>query len=151
MKFFWSKEELEVNIAAAEKMHQIANRTTGHESGGLLIGWWDGQSIVINDATEVYDPTATETSWMRREAIAQVSLDEILSKSDDEKLGYVGDWHSHPQAIGASRTDLFSLKRASLQYARPIALVIRLPNGTFDVHVARQGKHCKVNSNKQER
>ena len=42
----------------------------------------------------------------------------------DPRLGYIGDWHSHPADVPPSRTDLASLRLIS--YLHP-----RLPNPTL--------------------
>jgi len=130
--------------AAVTTINAASERSAPYETGGLLLGWWEADSIVIADALEVVDAAATTSSWSRREAHAQTTLDRFLADNDSGHLGYVGDWHSHPAPVGASGTDLASLARASLQYEHPLALVVRLPNGSTDTRAAVNGRLVKV-------
>jgi integrative and conjugative element protein (TIGR02256 family) len=129
---------------AQAKMHEIAMRADPKETGGILIGWWDADAIIIENVVEVADSNATTTSWARHEHQAQIALDVALGESPDDLLGYVGDWHSHPAVCGASSTDLSSLRRASMQYPKPLVLVVRLPNNELKFYAAKKGKICRV-------
>lgn len=121
-------------------IHESATRTSPKETGGILLGWWDGHSIVISSAAEVVDRAATGNSWTRRQNEAQSTLDSIISNTENRNLGYVGDWHSHPAPVGASSMDLKSLIRASAQYQNPLALIVRLSNGSVRIYAASHGK-----------
>jgi integrative and conjugative element protein (TIGR02256 family) len=109
------------------------------ETGGLLLGWWDIDGIVVAQAIEVIDPAATTDSWSRSQDTAQPALDDALARLDDHRLGYVGDWHTHPQRCPASGTDLATISRASREYANPITLLVHQPPGTLAGHVAHRG------------
>ncbi|MBX4170293.1 Mov34/MPN/PAD-1 family protein [Rhodococcus sp. DMU2021] len=133
---------IQVSRAAARKMHSAAELAAPKETGGLLLGWWEHDSIVIDTVIVLADSAATETSWTRREAEAQKRLDALLEASRDQLLGYVGDWHSHPAPVGASSTDLQSLTCSSKQYQEPLVLMVRLSDGTLRPYVAKRGKLC---------
>lgn len=126
--------------AAMTAVSIASERSAPNETGGLLLGWWESGTIVVADAVEVVDTKATGTSWTRRETPAQATLNRFLAHRANDPLGYVGDWHSHPDLVGASQTDLASLCRASLQFEQPLALVVRLPDGSADVRAAGKGK-----------
>ena len=110
------------------------------ETGGLLLGWWDTDGIVVAQAIEVIDPAATTDSWSRTQDTAQPVLDDALAELDDYRLGYVGDWHTHPQPCPASGLDLAAISRASSEYDNPIALLVHQPLGILAGHVAHQGR-----------
>jgi len=126
------------------KMHAAAIRTKSTEVGGLLIGWWNGETAMIEDIAEVLDPHATVNSWTRNESRSQEILNGVLEGAKDLNLGYIGDWHSHPSVIGASGPDLASLKRASRQFSYPLTLIIRLPDNTLEFHSALKGRLRRV-------
>jgi proteasome lid subunit RPN8/RPN11 len=109
------------------------------ETGGLLLGWWDDGRVAVRYAVEIPDPHATTYSWSRDELRAQATLDAALAEYQHPWLGYVGDWHSHPAACGASRQDLASIRRASRQYEQPLALLIHRADGVVDTIGARRG------------
>ncbi|HYP45309.1 MAG TPA: hypothetical protein VEQ66_08955, partial [Propionibacteriaceae bacterium] len=58
----------------------------------------------------------------------------------DPRIGYVGDWHTHPAQIGASPTDETALRRASHQYPPPTVLIVVLPDGRLDIRTAHAGR-----------
>lgn len=144
IRFFRRKTIVRVRAAAATKLHNIAQQAMPQETGGLLLGWWDGNDIIIEDCTEVIDDHATGNSWVRHEQPAQKSLDAILTDSKMSPIGYVGEWHSHPAVQGASATDLSSLRQSSALYEKPLVMIVRLPNESFDLHAARRGKMLSV-------
>ena len=86
------------------------------------------------------DPNATTNAWSRAEARAQSALDEALLELEHPWLGYVGDWHSHPAACGASTQDRAAMRRASRQYAHPLVLLVRRIDGALDHVVAHRGR-----------
>ncbi|WP_179855076.1 Mov34/MPN/PAD-1 family protein [Paractinoplanes atraurantiacus] len=118
---------------AAERAHPL-------EAGGLLLGWWDRDAIVVRAAVDVVDPTATGSSWIRREGLAQQALDQAVTELGHPWLGYVGDWHSHPAPCGASEQDRQSIRSASLAYPQPLLLLVHRRGGNVDMHAARRGR-----------
>ncbi len=123
----------------ADFIAQRAGQAAPRETGGLLLGWWEDTSVVVRHAVEVPDPDATSNTWTRHEDAAQATLDAALRDLGHPWLGYVGDWHSHPAILDASPTDELSLRRASSQYAKPLALLVHQPGGRLDVRVAHNG------------
>jgi integrative and conjugative element protein (TIGR02256 family) len=109
------------------------------ETGGLLLGWWDTDKVVVRHAVEVPDPAATTNSWTRDEPHAQAALDAALAEHEHPWLGYVGDWHSHPEPCRASRQDVTSIRRASQQYPEPLVLLVYRADHSFDRVIAHRG------------
>jgi hypothetical protein len=131
-----------VRLAAdvAATLRHCAQQAAHHERGGLLLGWWANGDIVVRRAVEVSDPTATSTTWTRHQHAAQQTLDQSRAEPGDPRIGYVGDWHTHPARIGISPTDEAALRRASRQYAEPTALIVALPDGNLDTRTALAGQ-----------
>lgn len=134
------KVNIRIRDAARARVHQAAELAAPHETGGLLLGWWEKDSIVIEHVVVVDDSNATAHSWVRRETEAQAALDRVRGTDRSTPLGYVGDWHCHPADLGASATDVMSLKAASTQYQSPLVLIVRKPNDKLEFHVAERGK-----------
>jgi integrative and conjugative element protein (TIGR02256 family) len=132
-----------VRIVAASNVADFITERAGQaapkETGGLLLGWWEDTTVVVGHAVEVPDPDATRSTWTRHEDAAQATLEAALRDLGHPWLGYVGDWHSHPAMLDASSTDELSLRRASSQYAKPLALLVHQPDGRLDVRVADRG------------
>jgi integrative and conjugative element protein (TIGR02256 family) len=122
------------------ELDDLAAAASPRETGGLLIGWWERDVIVVRHAIEVPDGRATRTSWARRPRAAKRILRDTLADLEHPLLGYVGDWHSHPEACEASTTDIRSLTGTSEQYKQPLVLLVHLPDRRIDVRVARAGR-----------
>lgn len=142
---FKRRAPFEVLSDQMDTIQALAKRENGTEIGGLLLGHWNDSNVVIERIIEITDPGATYSSWSRDQDRAQTMLDRTIAEDSSTTLGYVGDWHTHPEMIKASFTDISSLKRDSRQYKRPIVLVVRLPDGSLDIHMAHQGRKIPVN------
>lgn len=138
-----------IRVAASAKIHSAAKQAAPQETGGLLLGWWDKDLVVIEDIVIVEDAGATTHSWVRDETKAQSTLNRIRDTHPSAPIGYVGDWHCHPANVGASSRDIKSLKAASTQYKLPVVLIVRRPNNQLDFHAARKGKIRPVEAVKQ--
>jgi hypothetical protein len=122
------------------ELRTAAGAAEPRETGGLLLGWWDTRdAIVVRHAIEVPDPRATPTRWVRRPRAARNALARALTALAHPLLGYVGDWHSHPAPCPASWQDQTSLAQTSLQYQRPVLLLVHLPGGMIDITAAHAG------------
>ncbi|WP_293781473.1 Mov34/MPN/PAD-1 family protein [uncultured Aeromicrobium sp.] len=112
----------EDSLSSAERM---AHKSSPHESGGILIGWWEGNSIaVVVELLPVADHAAGRSHYERRHSLAQGALDRYLMDRDDSRLGYVGEWHSHPAPQPPSRVDRSELTAIVRQSRKQVALVV---------------------------
>ncbi len=94
------------------------------ETGGILIGWREGSAILVDHFLVVPDHEATARTFWRRQRAADRALTQYLSAGDDPRLGYVGEWHSHPAPQPASETDLQSIAAIAKQLRAPLGLVV---------------------------
>ncbi len=131
---------IDVHADATKVIAAAAAAAHPKETGGILLGWWDDGQVAVRHAVEVPDPHATTNSWSRDELRAQAALDAAMAESQHPWLGYVGDWHSHPTAHGASKQDLASIRRASRQYDQPLVLLIHPADSAFGAIAARRGR-----------
>ena len=129
---------------ALAELGTAAEAARPDETGGLLLGWWEtrdaAEVIVVRHAIELPDKQATPTSWVRRPNTARIALSQALTTLSHPLLGYVGDWHSHPETCAASARDRASLLRTSLQYEHPVLLLVHMPDGEIDMTAAHAGE-----------
>jgi integrative and conjugative element protein (TIGR02256 family) len=137
---FKRKITISLRPMAAANLRDRARQAAPKETGGLLLGWWAGEHVVVDVIIEVDDPEATATSWMRHEDRAREKLDSELARQGHPWLGYVGDWHSHPAARNASNIDISSLQAASQSYAKSLALLVVKSDDEIDAHAAKRGR-----------
>lgn len=81
------------------------------ETGGILIGWQDGNIFSIEIAIGP-GPKAVHkrNSFTRDGDFSQVQLDRIVTETQG-RCDYLGEWHSHPKKMGPSIKDISSLKK----------------------------------------
>lgn len=134
------EQALEVFSDAIATISTAAATAHPHETGGLLLGWWDSGRIVVRYAIEVPDPEATENNWTRNQRSAQAALDQALAHHRHPWLGYVGDWHSHPSTCPASSHDIAAIKRACGQYEQPLVLLVHRTDNIVEAIVTERGE-----------
>lgn len=99
------------------------------ETGGILVGVHTaGSRPWIVHAVEIPATNSGSAHYVvpprrRRQVV------ERLRKQHDGRLGYLGEWHSHPLDIGPSPTDLKSIRAIADDRAagciRPVLVVAR--------------------------
>lgn len=102
-------------------LHAMRAEHLPNETGGVLLGYYDLNlnSIVIVDALAAPpDSKSSPQSFERGIANLAEKIAEV-SKRTAGIVGYVGEWHSHPQGIPAkpSGDDLFQLAYLTLGMA----------------------------------
>jgi Prokaryotic homologs of the JAB domain len=105
------------------------------ETGGILVGVHTaGLRPWIVHAVEIPSKDSGRAHYVvparrRRQVV------ERLRKLHDPRLGYLGEWHSHPMDVGASSTDLESIQAIANDRAsgcqRPVLFVVRRAGGGY--------------------
>lgn len=107
-------------------MFAAAAREHPCETGGILLGVYvDGQPWVTS-VVEI--PTAERGRHHYKIPGGTTRAAVRNARETDHRLGYLGDWHSHPCDIGPSTTDLISLGRISVRRRKepnPTLVVVR--------------------------
>lgn len=112
----------EATLATGERLSREA---APREHGGILLGWWEGDSVaVVTELLSVPDTAAGPSRYRRRHALAQAGLDEYLVTRADPRCGYIGEWHSHPAPQGPSPIDRAELSALVRQAGKPVALIV---------------------------
>ena len=121
---------------------------TGHplETGGVLIGvYTEGKRPWIIRAMTVRSDNAGRAHFELPAGARPACID--TARKVDPRLGYLGDWHSHPADVGASETDLATMRNVALDrkaaISRPLLLIARRSragNYEFDLHEFIRGR-----------
>lgn len=106
-----------------------SNHSYPLETGGMLIGRFDGNCALISQATGP-GPKADKTpsEFKRDGEYSQWVLDKTVARSDGTQ-DYIGEWHSHPMNSGPSGKDFASLRwiaqNPSYAVAQPVLAICR--------------------------
>lgn len=110
-------EALEIAIA-------LALRALPHETGGILVGWHEDKTVVVTGMLAVPGQEAGERYYARTQSQAQKVLDVHRRTCTDERVGYVGEWHSHPAPQPPSGVDYNVLTELARDTNQQVALVV---------------------------
>lgn len=119
-----------VSEAAREDMIRAAAAAHPSETGGVLVG------VVLGRGRGAGRPWVTHAVEVRSKKsgpghyeLPARARERVVTRlrKNDPRLGYLGDWHSHPANLDPSRTDADSMASASVtgDCRRPLLLVLR--------------------------
>jgi len=105
------------------------------EAGGLLLGLRRGPHIeIVRITTPLRDDIRTRTSFHRRD-LGHFQLADRLWMDSQHTIGYVGEWHTHPEPLPRpSFVDTSEWRRVMRKEKRPTIFLII---GTSDWLVGR--------------
>lgn len=97
--------------AIVEAMRFESERGLPNETGGVLVGHVDAVGRTVITAMIGPGPRAfrTPARFRRDGEYAQREVDRLHRESDG-RADYVGEWHSHPAAVGPSGVDRGSME-----------------------------------------
>ena len=112
-----SESARQVAIEAAEAAHPL-------ETGGVLVGTEIDRRITVSGVVEVADPDAQPNRYHMGEGAVAEAL--ALAKEADSRVGYLGEWHSHPEARGPSPLDVATMLSiaADSDCTNPVLLLV---------------------------
>lgn len=119
-----SKKLVRLSDRARANGSRLARESMPFETGGILVGWLWGETVVIADVIAVTDAGAGRRDYIRSHSLAQHALNDYRGSSTDKNIGYVGEWHSHPAPLPPSQIDYRSIEELAQQTSHPVALVV---------------------------
>lgn len=121
-------------------MREAAVRAHPHETGGILVGVWSEGRPWVTHACEVESRESGPTHYVLPAGTTRGLVEEL--RRSDPRLGYLGDWHSHPMDAPASGVDYQTVRRLTTPFgssAGEIVLLVarRRPRDyVIDAHLA---------------
>jgi proteasome lid subunit RPN8/RPN11 len=90
-------------------MREAAARAYPRETGGIIVGVWGNGRPWVTHACEVISPDAGPTHYILPAGTTRSLVSQM--RGADSRLGYLGDWHTHPMDVGASGVDRQTARR----------------------------------------
>lgn len=109
---------------ARDSLRTAARGSVKLEHGGILVGYRSGRELHVYDALTVPDKTSDGCNYLRRSIPAEQVLQAYLEGANESLLGYVGEWHTHPQLVPPSGIDIRSMREISRGNAHTTALIV---------------------------
>lgn len=133
-----TSSQLRITETALGEMTAAAARAHPFETGGILIGVYSDDNPWIIIAAEIATTDRGRTHY--RIPFGTTHAAVLRARTMDHRLGYLGDWHSHPRDVGPSPTDIASLALISMKRPRlpnPTLIVVRRTNHGYRLDARR--------------
>lgn len=125
---------IDLRPGAYETIASETAKQLPRETGGILLGYREGGTVVVTHALVVDGHRAAADRYVRDDVRANVVLAEFLAQqSDDDPTGYVGEWHSHPSPSGPSPVDHAAIRATAKASPSPVALLVYAPGGADEL------------------
>lgn len=120
--------------SAQHHLIQAAKRSHPNETGGILLGLNANGTPWITHIVEIPSDDRGRSHYRLPGGQTQAAVHAAREK--DPRLGYLGEWHSHPADVAPSPTDRATMRR--LTYLRqprfgPVLIVARRTNNGYNL------------------
>jgi integrative and conjugative element protein (TIGR02256 family) len=115
-----------ISEAVAGHLEAAAATTHPFEAGGILAGVLASGRPWVTHVVEVASAAGPRPSYYEFPPATRAKVIQLLRKSDS-RVGYLGEWHSHPTDAGPSSTDIESVRRIgrASDCSRPLLVIVR--------------------------
>jgi hypothetical protein len=126
---------------ALAQMKDFSQQALPYETGGVLVGVVTTRGPWITQVVELPSDSLSRNRFLIPEGATHVALSRC--QSIDGRLGYLGDWHSHPHDVGASTLDaatLATLAKDAFRHRRRLLAVMRFTGENWRLEVRSHGR-----------
>jgi integrative and conjugative element protein (TIGR02256 family) len=123
--------------SASATLRRLARRAHPNETGGILLGVRNADRPWITQAVEIASTDRGRSHYRLPAGTTRAAV--ARAREGDPRVGYLGEWHSHPADVGPSPTDRATMRRLALRHPRTslVLIVVRRRDGGaawLDVH-----------------
>lgn len=124
-----SGERILLSESAALTMKAQARIAHPYETGGILLGVLSGKTPWITTTVEIPTMQRGRTHYRLPAGATHPAVRE--ARRQDTRVGYLGDWHSHPSDTGPSPVDIATVFATAIRgrLRRGPLLVVARRNG----------------------
>lgn len=119
--------------SAETLMREAAVRAHPHETGGILVGVWAEGRPWVTHACEVRSPDAGPTHYVLPVGATRNLVEQM--RRIDARVGYLGDWHTHPRDATASGVDRRTVRRQTARGHSDAGIVLLIARRQGAGHV----------------
>ena len=122
-----------ITETARDTLIAAACREYPFETGGVLIGVFAWGRPWVTNAIEIC-ATRSSTHYFELPSGARNRTVSRLRR-EDGRLGYLGDWHSHPMDVGPSGADRSTMARLALNgdCRHPLLFIVRRTREKYEI------------------
>jgi integrative and conjugative element protein (TIGR02256 family) len=137
---FDAEARVEIAWDVIQALSDAARNALPHETGGLLIGWRDGDHVIVRGWLQLEASSPRTNRYEIDTKKANKELKRHLRTTSDPLEGYVGAWHTHPALAPPSKTDLETFGAGAAATQAPLAFVVLATCGAATAHIAWAGR-----------
>jgi integrative and conjugative element protein (TIGR02256 family) len=118
--------------SASATLARLARRAHPNETGGILLGVRNAGRPWITQAVEIPSTDRGRNHYRLPAGTTRAAVDR--ARDADPRLGYLGEWHSHPSDVAPSPTDRATMRRLAVRHPRTALVLIvvrRRDNGPW--------------------
>lgn len=120
------RKQVLVSESALDAIEMCSRSSAGTETGGILVGVHTDRGPWVTHSVEI---ASDDRSAVRYVLPANATGTAVgLARNSDPRVGYLGDWHSHPVGVHASVTDLRTMGVLARRLRRSHILLVAMPN-----------------------
>lgn len=112
---------------AAADLRRFARNAHPNETGGILLGVRTAGRPWITLAIEIPTPDRGRSHYRLPAGTTTAAVRS--ARNEEPRLGYLGEWHSHPADVGPSPTDRATMRRLALRSPRTGIVLIVVRHG----------------------
>ncbi|MFE4950149.1 Mov34/MPN/PAD-1 family protein [Leifsonia sp. NPDC056665] len=132
---------MEFAVDLLKQLAGVAMDALPNETGGLLIGWRDGETVVVCAWLQLGTPNPRRNRFEIDSKKATSALKGYLRTAANPLEGYVGAWHTHPALEAPSGRDFETFRSSAAATQAPLAFVVLATEGSSSVaHVVWSGR-----------
>lgn len=128
-----------ISESASEAISNSAAVHHPQEIGGVLIGVTSDRRPWVTLAVTVPSKRRTPVYYELPAGARKVAVER--ARRADQRLGYIGDWHSHPLDIGPSdkdRATMAALAEGDTDCPRPVLVIARRCGDSYRLDARQQ-------------
>jgi proteasome lid subunit RPN8/RPN11 len=128
-----------ISESASEEMSTAAAAHHPQEIGGVLVGVASAGRPWVTLAVTVPSTRRTPVYYELPAGARQATVER--ARRQDARLGYIGDWHSHPLDVGPSdidRATMAALAEADTDCPRPVLVIARRRDDGYRLDARQQ-------------
>lgn len=129
---------------AGDLMLRAATAACPNETGGILVGVRVRRRPWITHAVAIPSKNGGAGHYTLEGHARQSAVDTI--RAVDHRVGYVGEWHSHPADVPPSRQDLRAIARLShdpgAECPHPVLILVRRNGGNWVIDAREWRMSC---------
>lgn len=118
---------------ATSAMVAAAHAADPMETGGILLGVRAGGRPWVTAIAEIPSAVPGSSSYVLPQGATGRAVDDARRR--DERLGYLGEWHTHPSGGAASSQDRRMMRTLGwyLPWPQPVMVIVRRQSLSYEL------------------